>query len=108
MTVERITLGQQRAVNEQRQKGRTDRQIEVIVGLPRGILSRPYLVDDSAERQAAADRERCEKSNHWRVPYMGQPIHGWRPQGDCVRSRPNSDPIRQPRPAANPPAQDKQ
>ena len=39
--VERITLAQQHAVNEQRRMGRTDRQAEKIVGLPHGILSRP-------------------------------------------------------------------
>lgn len=42
--VERITLAQQHAVNEQRRMGRTDRQAEKIVGLPSGILSRRYLV----------------------------------------------------------------
>lgn len=44
--VERITLAQQHAVNEQRRMGRTDRQAEKIVGLPHGILSRPFVVDD--------------------------------------------------------------
>ncbi|MFC5373206.1 hypothetical protein ACFPIF_11610 [Brevundimonas faecalis] len=42
--VERITLAQQHAVNEQRRQGRTDRQAEKIVGLPNGILSRRFLV----------------------------------------------------------------
>lgn len=42
--VERITLAQQHAVNEQRRMGRTDRQAEKIVGLPHGVLSRPFLV----------------------------------------------------------------
>ena len=44
--VERITLAQQHAVNEQRRMGRTDRQAEKIVGLPSGILSRPFIVVD--------------------------------------------------------------
>lgn len=42
--VERITLAQQHAVNEQRRMGRTDRQAERILGLPYGILSRPFIV----------------------------------------------------------------
>lgn len=44
--VEKITLAQQHAVNEQRRLGRTDRQAERIVGLPHGILSRPFIVED--------------------------------------------------------------
>lgn len=44
--VEKITLAQQHAVNEQRRMGRTDRQAEKIVGLPHGLLSRPFVVDD--------------------------------------------------------------
>ena len=41
--VERITLAQQHAVNEQRRLGRTDRQAEKIVGLPHDqtTLNRP-------------------------------------------------------------------
>lgn len=44
--VEKITLAQQHAVNEQRRMGRTDRQAEKIVGLPHGVLSRPFIVVD--------------------------------------------------------------
>ena len=47
--VERITLMQQHAVNEQRRMGRSDRQVEKIVGLPRGILSRPFIVVDDRD-----------------------------------------------------------
>nr|WP_312296029.1 hypothetical protein [Brevundimonas diminuta] len=47
--VERITLMQQHAVNEQRRIGRTDRQAEKIVGLPSGILSRPFIVIDDSD-----------------------------------------------------------
>ena len=47
--VERITLMQQYAVNEQRRRGRTDRQIEKIVGLPHGILSRRFIVVDDRD-----------------------------------------------------------
>lgn len=43
--VEKITLAQQHAVNEQRRLGRTDRQAEKIIGLSHGILSRPFIVE---------------------------------------------------------------
>lgn len=51
--VERITLSQQHAVNEQRRLGRTDRQAEKILGLPHGLLSRPFIVveDQTALRR---------------------------------------------------------
>lgn len=57
--VERITLAQQHAVNEQRRMGRTDRQAEKIVGLPHGILSRPFIVvaDERPARVFAAPRQ---------------------------------------------------
>lgn len=45
--VEKITLAQQHAVNEQRRMGRTDRQAEKIVGLPHGLLSRPFIVTEA-------------------------------------------------------------
>lgn len=48
--VEKITLAQQHAVNEQRRMGRTDRQAEKIVGLPHGILSRPFIVEEPSAR----------------------------------------------------------
>lgn len=48
--VEKITLAQQHAVNEQRRMGRTDRQAEKIVGLPHGILSRPFIVEEQPTR----------------------------------------------------------
>lgn len=47
--VERITLMQQHVVNEQRRMGRSDRQVEKIVGLPSGILSRPFIVVDDRD-----------------------------------------------------------
>ncbi len=47
--VERISLAQQHAVNEQRRMGRTDRQAEKIVGLPSGILSRRFIVVDDRD-----------------------------------------------------------
>lgn len=54
--VERITLAQQHAVNEQRRLGRTDRQAEKIVGLPHGILSRPFIVVDDGQTSSATNR----------------------------------------------------
>lgn len=54
--VERITLAQQHAVNEQRRLGRTDRQAEKIVGLPHGILSRPFIVVDDGQTSNATNR----------------------------------------------------
>lgn len=54
--VERITLAQQHAVNEQRRMGRTDRQAEKIVGLPQGILARPFIVIDDSQLSSATNR----------------------------------------------------
>jgi len=54
--VERITLAQQHAVNEQRRLGRTDRQAEKIVGLPQGLLSRPFIVIDDGQLSNATNR----------------------------------------------------
>ena len=95
--VERITLAQQHAVNEQRRMGRTDRQAEKIVGLPNGILSRRYLVDDSAERDRAryekAVAEWREKDDRFQRAVWGRDdrtvVHGWRPDGDCISTRPD-------------------
>jgi len=94
--VERITLAQQHAVNEQRRLGRTDRQTEKIVGLPHGILSRPYLVDSSEEdtrkRGEKAFAEWCEREDafHRAVFRPQRTFHGWRPEGDCVKDRPDA------------------
>lgn len=99
--VERITLTQQHAVNEQRRMGRTDRQAEKIVGLPYGILSRRYVVDASAEQERArGEKAYAEWSERhdafFRTVFREQrTLHGWRPEGDCVRSRPDA---KQPRP----------
>lgn len=57
--VERITLAQQHAVNEQRRMGRTDRQAEKIVGLPSGILSRPFIVADDDRPVRLYRAENC-------------------------------------------------
>lgn len=44
----RITPEQAKAVEEQRVLGRTDRQIERIIGLAHGLLSQPYLVAEDS------------------------------------------------------------
>ena len=102
--VERITLAEQHAVNEQRRMGRTDRQAEKIVGLPQGILSRPYLIDDSAERRAAAARKEAvewsaRQDRFWRAIYAPQRpnLQGWRPQHDCITDRPDAGTHHRPR-----------
>ncbi len=47
--IARVTYAQQQAVLAERAKGRTDRQIEKIVGLPHGILSRRFIVVDDRD-----------------------------------------------------------
>lgn len=98
--VARITYAQQQAVLDHRGKGRTDRQIEKLVGLPSGTLSRPYTVDVSVQaeivrraRSHAAFLKRQAVRD--RVEAADRPIlQGWRPSGDCIRSRPNERPAR--------------
>lgn len=46
MTLPRITNGQAAEINRLRKAGRTDRQIERIVGLTYGLLSKPYRVGE--------------------------------------------------------------
>lgn len=48
MTLPRITQNQAAEVDRLRKAGRTDRQIERIVGLTYGLLSKPYRVGDDA------------------------------------------------------------
>ncbi len=48
MTLPRITQHQAAEVDRLRKAGRTDRQIERIVGLTYGLLSKPYRVGDDA------------------------------------------------------------
>lgn len=98
--IARVTYAQQQAVLAERAKGRTDRQIEKIIGLQTGTLARPYAIDVSeeaercrAERAVAEWRKRDER--FWRARARDRSvIHGWRPAGDCVRSRPDAKPLR--------------
>ena len=103
MALPSITVDQQRAVNVQRRQGRTDRQIEKILGLRYGLLAAPYRVDGApdVERQVAkaAQARRAEASEkeqrYWQA--LGRDdrqLRGWRPAGNCVTSRPNAAPLR--------------
>ena len=94
--IERIISTKARLIPDLRAKGRTDRQIEKILALPSGILGRRWLVDDSAERAVEeAQRKRAEFYSRWRFPhYPDRVFQGWRPDGDCVRTRPNAPPLR--------------
>lgn len=47
--IARVTYAQKQAVLVERAKGRTDRQIEKIVGLPHGVLSRRFIVVDDRD-----------------------------------------------------------
>ena len=93
--IPRINLQQEAAVVAQRNLGRTDRQIEKIVGLPNGFLSRPYLLDDSIEReidrQRAAYQAWVKRDDRFqaaqRIPQRPQ---GWRPRQNCITDRPDS------------------
>lgn len=46
MTLARITQHQAAVVERLRRDGRTDRQIERIVGLTYGLLGKPYAIGD--------------------------------------------------------------
>jgi hypothetical protein len=97
--VERIPLATANEVDALRRRGRTDRQIENILGLPRGLLARPYLIDDTEERELARTARRkgdlwAAQDRFWASLSRPKPIEGWRPKLDCVRARPNEAPSR--------------
>lgn len=102
MSLPSITLDQQHAVNELRRLGRTDRQIEKIVGLRYGVLSKTYRVDCSAQIELACDErafaERSKKNRRlWAANDLpDRNLRGWRPQGDCVTARSNLAPLQSP------------
>lgn len=64
MTVARITQYQATEVERLRREGRTDRQIERIVGLTYGLLDKPYAVGDDARPIMDCD----PRGNGWRYP----------------------------------------
>lgn len=103
MSLPSITVDQQRAVNEQRRQGRTDRQIEKILGLRYGLLAAPYRVDGSPdserERARKADAARAafheKEARYWRaLGREDRQLRGWRPNGNCITARPDAAPLR--------------
>lgn len=105
----RITPHQAQEVERLRGLGRTDRQIERAVGLSYGLLGRPYVVDrETAEGKAKrladlADWNRryssFERARHAEIREASKMTQrrralGWRPEGDCVTSKPNENPLR--------------
>lgn len=65
MTLARITQHQAAEVERLRRDGRTDRQIERIIGLTYGLLGKPYAVGDDA--RPIMDRNNNGPSG-WRYP----------------------------------------
>ncbi len=103
-----LTTLQARMVDEQRAGGRTDRQIEKVMGLTHGFLSRPWVLDrtddiDIATNLARAEERRRKENAFWRcISHTGPVTRGWRPDGNCVSARPNDKPLRSvPRPPVN-------
>ena len=103
MSLPSITVDQQRAVNDQRRQGRTDRQIEKIIGLRYGLLAAPYRVDGSPdqERERAKQAQTARAAFHekearyWRtLSREDRILRGWRPTANCVTSRPDAAPLR--------------
>ena len=96
MSVPRIAYSQQQAVLSERAKGRTDRQIENIVGLPYGFLCRPYIVDVAEQRDMVrgghAHEAWKQRDDRWRqsTSRPTRTFHGWRPDGDCLTAKPNA------------------
>lgn len=95
MTITKISKAHFDLITAERAKNRTDRQIEAMLGLPYGILQKPFLVDDTEER-AAQDAKRQQREydermqRRWEALGRPVPIRGWRPNGNCVQSRPNA------------------
>lgn len=64
MSIARITQNQADEVARLRQAGRTDRQIETMLGLTYGMLSRPFKIGD--DPRPIMDRD--PGGNGWRYP----------------------------------------
>lgn len=98
----RIPYQTQQAIIAERAKGRTDRQIEKILGLSHGLLGRPYRVDTTVEARAVeAGREHVawqsreeRRAEAWRRDFRAGDeervrVQGWRPKsGDLVKGKP--------------------
>lgn len=98
--MQRLTETEAQAVAENRRLGRTDRQIEHIVGLAYGTLSRPWTVATECPKAKAARLKahadwQAREDAFWRSVFRpDRHLRGWRPDGDCVTSRPNAAPLR--------------
>ena len=93
--IERVPLRVANEIEALRQRGRTDRQIEKMLGLPNGLLSRRYLIDDSEEREMAQRRRDAADWLAADARYQAslrivQRPQGWRPLRDCIRDLPNA------------------
>jgi hypothetical protein len=101
--VAKVPYQTQQAILAERAKGRTDRQIEKILGLQHGLLSRPYVVDVRIQAETVAmgrDHAAWQKREKRRWAALvrsddSAPVHGWRPKHDLVKSRPDAKPLRQ-------------
>ena len=105
MSILRITPSQAQEVERLKGLGRTDRQIEKFFGFSHGALRNGYELDHSAEIARASRREMtAEEQERFKReiaairadlrPRTHSRVHGWRPKGDCVSSRPDSAPLR--------------
>lgn len=97
MTVARITQNQADEVERLKSMGRTTNQIEIMLRLPYNSLRNGYQIDRTDEfDQVKHDRELAEIRAQFkrqtaaiRAELRGTTrIDGWRPDGDCVRSKP--------------------
>lgn len=81
------------AVEAERARGRTDRQVEKIVGLPTGTLSQPYLVDAQDARPVrlrGVEHRVVGREEGLRLKARLRPVEGWRPANDCITDRPTA------------------
>ena len=91
--VTRINGSQSREVARLRSEGKTDRQIEKMMGFCSGMLARGFVVDAYDDRQVEeASRRRAEMRPYW--PPAKPKVYGWRPTENCVSSRPDAKPLR--------------
>ena len=103
--MQKLNVGQARAVAEFRAAGRTDRQVEKLTGLSNGFLSRPWVIDQADVQARAEDNRRRAASEQGFRSFLrsfvvaDRNLSGWRPDGDCVTARPDAKPLRSvPRP----------
>jgi len=99
MSVYRMPITIWRLVEAEQKRGRPKAHIESFIGLPSGTLSRPFFIDDTAEKAAEASLAAAKvevaawserQQRYWRSFGKPKPIEGWRPANDCVTDRPNA------------------